>query len=104
MPIRTPGRGAGSLTSPDLETQRRAVVSTPGSVSHIDAETYGKMRFFLGDVRDRDRLTLALRGVDISTTMRQLGPCRPSPVEGQSVAETPCTGISRRENAGRRSR
>ena len=24
-----------------------------------------KMRFFLGDVRDRDRLTLALRGVDI---------------------------------------
>lgn len=38
---RTPGRGAGSLTSPDLETQRRAVVSTPGSVSHIDAETYG---------------------------------------------------------------
>ncbi len=31
----------------------------------FDAETYGKMRFFLGDVRDRDRLTLALRGVDI---------------------------------------
>jgi UDP-N-acetylglucosamine 4,6-dehydratase len=28
-------------------------------------ELYGKMRFFLGDVRDRERLTLALRGVDI---------------------------------------
>ena len=29
------------------------------------AEVYGKMRFFLGDVRDQSRLTLALRGVDI---------------------------------------
>jgi UDP-N-acetylglucosamine 4,6-dehydratase len=29
------------------------------------AETYAKMRFFLGDVRDQSRLTLALRGVDI---------------------------------------
>lgn len=29
------------------------------------AETLSKMRFFLGDVRDRSRLTLALRGVDI---------------------------------------
>lgn len=29
------------------------------------AEVVGKMRFFLGDVRDRPRLTLALRGVDI---------------------------------------
>ncbi len=29
------------------------------------AEVVGKMRFFLGDVRDRQRLTLALRGVDI---------------------------------------
>jgi UDP-N-acetylglucosamine 4,6-dehydratase len=29
------------------------------------AETVAKMRFFLGDVRDRPRLTLALRGVDI---------------------------------------
>ena len=28
-------------------------------------EQVGKMRFFLGDVRDRARLTLALRGVDI---------------------------------------
>jgi UDP-N-acetylglucosamine 4,6-dehydratase len=28
-------------------------------------EVYAKMRFFLGDVRDRERLTLALRGVDI---------------------------------------
>jgi len=28
-------------------------------------ETMSKMRFFLGDVRDRARLTLALRGVDI---------------------------------------
>ena len=28
-------------------------------------ETLSKMRFFLGDVRDRSRLTLALRGVDI---------------------------------------
>ena len=28
------------------------------------AETYAKMRFFLGDVRDRERLTLALRGVE----------------------------------------
>ena len=31
----------------------------------FDAETVGKMRFFLGDVRDRERLTLALRGSDI---------------------------------------
>jgi UDP-N-acetylglucosamine 4,6-dehydratase len=31
----------------------------------FDEATYGKMRFFLGDVRDRERLTLALRGVDI---------------------------------------
>ena len=31
----------------------------------FDAATMLKMRFFLGDVRDRDRLTLALRGVDI---------------------------------------
>jgi UDP-N-acetylglucosamine 4,6-dehydratase len=31
----------------------------------FDAETYARMRFFLGDVRDRERLTLALRGVDI---------------------------------------
>jgi UDP-N-acetylglucosamine 4,6-dehydratase len=29
------------------------------------AEDYARMRFFLGDVRDRSRLTLALRGVDI---------------------------------------
>ncbi|HEX7761824.1 MAG TPA: UDP-N-acetylglucosamine 4,6-dehydratase (inverting) [Caulobacteraceae bacterium] len=29
------------------------------------AEVVAKMRFFLGDVRDRPRLTLALRGVDI---------------------------------------
>ena len=28
-------------------------------------EGYGCLRFFLGDVRDRERLTLALRGVDI---------------------------------------
>jgi UDP-N-acetylglucosamine 4,6-dehydratase len=28
-------------------------------------EQMGRMRFFLGDVRDRQRLTLALRGVDI---------------------------------------
>jgi UDP-N-acetylglucosamine 4,6-dehydratase len=28
-------------------------------------EVYGKMRFFLGDVRDQRRLTLALRGVDV---------------------------------------
>ncbi|MGH6955563.1 MAG: polysaccharide biosynthesis protein, partial [Caulobacteraceae bacterium] len=28
-------------------------------------EKLGCMRFFLGDVRDRERLTLALRGVDI---------------------------------------
>jgi UDP-N-acetylglucosamine 4,6-dehydratase/5-epimerase len=31
----------------------------------FDEKTIGKMRFFLGDVRDRERLTLALRGVDI---------------------------------------
>lgn len=31
----------------------------------FDPKTYAKMRFFLGDVRDRERLTLALRGVDI---------------------------------------
>ncbi len=31
----------------------------------FDDETVSKMRFFLGDVRDRERLTLALRGVDI---------------------------------------
>jgi len=29
------------------------------------AEPLGAMRFFLGDVRDRERLTLAMRGVDI---------------------------------------
>jgi UDP-N-acetylglucosamine 4,6-dehydratase len=28
-------------------------------------EAYGRMRFFLGDVRDQSRLTLALRGVDV---------------------------------------
>ena len=28
-------------------------------------EVYAKMRFFLGDVRDQTRLTLALRGVDV---------------------------------------
>lgn len=31
----------------------------------FDAATRACMRFFLGDVRDRERLTLALRGVDI---------------------------------------
>src|SRR5450432_4621534 len=31
----------------------------------FSAEQVGKMRFFLGDVRDRARLTLALRGVDL---------------------------------------
>jgi UDP-N-acetylglucosamine 4,6-dehydratase len=31
----------------------------------FDEATYGKLRFFIGDVRDRERLTLALRGVDI---------------------------------------
>ena len=31
----------------------------------FDAETMQCMRFFLGDVRDRERLTLAMRGVDI---------------------------------------
>jgi UDP-N-acetylglucosamine 4,6-dehydratase len=29
------------------------------------AEALARMRFFLGDVRDRERLTLALRGVDV---------------------------------------
>jgi len=33
--------------------------------ARFPAEVYGKMRFFLGDVRDQSRLTLALRGVDI---------------------------------------
>ncbi|ATQ44402.1 UDP-N-acetylglucosamine 4,6-dehydratase (inverting) [Caulobacter mirabilis] len=31
----------------------------------FDAEAMSRMRFFLGDIRDRSRLTLALRGVDI---------------------------------------
>ena len=31
----------------------------------FDAESLQAMRFFLGDVRDRERLTLAMRGVDI---------------------------------------
>jgi UDP-N-acetylglucosamine 4,6-dehydratase/5-epimerase len=31
----------------------------------FSAEQVAKMRFFIGDVRDRNRLTLALRGVDI---------------------------------------
>jgi UDP-N-acetylglucosamine 4,6-dehydratase len=31
----------------------------------FDAATLGCMRFFLGDVRDRERLSLAFRGVDI---------------------------------------
>ena len=31
----------------------------------FDPETLKVMRFFLGDVRDRERLTLALRGVDV---------------------------------------
>jgi len=31
----------------------------------FDAATLSCMRFFLGDVRDRERLTLALRGVDV---------------------------------------
>jgi UDP-N-acetylglucosamine 4,6-dehydratase len=31
----------------------------------FDAATLACMRFFIGDVRDRERLTLALRGVDI---------------------------------------
>jgi UDP-N-acetylglucosamine 4,6-dehydratase len=31
----------------------------------FDAQTMSAMRFFLGDVRDRERLTLAFRGVDI---------------------------------------
>ena len=31
----------------------------------FDAESLGKLRFFLGDVRDRQRLELAFRGVDI---------------------------------------
>jgi UDP-N-acetylglucosamine 4,6-dehydratase len=31
----------------------------------FDARTMSAMRFFLGDVRDRERLTLAFRGVDI---------------------------------------
>jgi UDP-N-acetylglucosamine 4,6-dehydratase/5-epimerase len=30
-----------------------------------DAETLKVMRFFLGDVRDRERMTLAMRGIDI---------------------------------------
>jgi len=31
----------------------------------FDEADFAKLRFFLGDVRDRERLTLALRGVDI---------------------------------------
>ncbi len=31
----------------------------------FDPETLASMRFFIGDVRDRERLTLALRGVDV---------------------------------------
>ena len=31
----------------------------------FDPETLRCMRFFLGDVRDRERLSLAMRGVDI---------------------------------------
>ena len=40
----------------EMQTELRAM---------FPAETYARMRFFLGDVRDQSRLTLALRGVDI---------------------------------------
>jgi UDP-N-acetylglucosamine 4,6-dehydratase/5-epimerase len=40
----------------DMQTELREAFSP---------QAYAKMRFFLGDVRDRERLTLALRGVDI---------------------------------------
>lgn len=43
-------RAAGSLTSPDIETQRRAVNATAGAVSHIDAETYA--RSYAATLRD----------------------------------------------------
>ncbi len=33
--------------------------------ARLPAEVFAKLRFFLGDVRDRARLTLALRGVDV---------------------------------------
>ncbi|MFM8377144.1 MAG: UDP-N-acetylglucosamine 4,6-dehydratase (inverting) [Phenylobacterium sp.] len=33
--------------------------------ARFSPEQMGRMRFFLGDVRDRQRLTLALRGVDV---------------------------------------
>ena len=36
----------------------------PSCASAFSPADYGRMRFFLGDVRDRERLTLALRGVD----------------------------------------
>jgi UDP-N-acetylglucosamine 4,6-dehydratase/5-epimerase len=41
----------------EMQTELRAAFSTAD---------YGRMRFFLGDVRDRERLTLALRGVDVA--------------------------------------
>ena len=45
-------------------------------------ETVGKMRFFLGDERDRARLTLALRGVDIV-------------IHAAALKQVPAAGITR---------
>ncbi len=48
------------------------------------ASYVGKMRFFLGDVRDRDRLKLALRGVDVivhAAAIKQVPAAEYNPME-----------------------
>lgn len=50
----------------------------------FDPETLASMRFFLGDVRDRERLTLALRGVDFvvhAAALKQVPAAEYNPTE-----------------------
>jgi len=63
-------------------------------------EQLGRMRFFLGDVRDRSRLTLALRGVDIvvhAAALKQVPAAEYNPSEciATNVMGAESTGCAR---------
>ena len=90
---------SAATSSSSREMQRRASATTTA------------LRFFIGDVRDRDRLTRATRGVDVivhAAALKQVPACEYNPFEAVQTnvlgAENVVDGGDRQRRAARRSR
>lgn len=88
--------GTGSFGKKFVETlienynPKRIVIYSRDELKQYEMEqelsqyNFGGIRFFIGDVRDRDRLTLALRGVDIvvhAAALKQVPAAEYNPME-----------------------